>query len=311
MSVNENFYTNGADDEHLEGFLDYVKGSLSSERRSNRPKNPNIQLKKIRRLSKKFRLKVSDALISPQNLIDRMAEKAALFPTFELADFKIKNIGKIQGKDQYRKILNILLAIYFSNDEEWLKVLLSAPFLKLVPNLPKPGIQCELAFVSKILVNHERSQRNELIEKLYSKQNLRKKIETGIFWLSRLDIYIEFFDVNYVKVSQRKRGYNDKGSRNPDHIRERMKSMKEIQTELEERRLRILAKQMEIFERNLDKLLEIDTSQSRKEAKEVIRQQNQEVQEIYSTEKPKLSTFGGKYYEKINKESNSEETREH
>lgn len=299
----EYFYDNGADDTHLPGFLDSIKGSLSSERRESRPKNPNIQLKKLRRLNDQFRLRVSDIFQNPQLITDRMASKAALYPNFASTDFKIRGIQNLQGKGQYRKILNILLAIY-SLDDEWIKFYLAEPFLRLIPREPKPGIQSELHFIIKILVTMDSIQRQDLLSKIYSKHNLKQKIENGKFWIERLNFTIEFFDTTYVKIAQRKRGYNDKGSSNPIHTKRRNRCMTEIQEEIEIRRQRILAKQMEIFERNLDRLLELESSDTRKEAKKIIRNQNLEVQELQEQLKPKNSILGGKYYEEVNDERN-------
>lgn len=317
MRNQEFVFDNGADDEHLDGFLDYIKGSLSEERRNSLPKNPNAyrnskRFKEYRKFLKNQKnegiLLLSDVLAQPSLLTERIALETALFPNVALTDFRVKGIHKIQGKGQYRQILNILLAIY-SIDDEWLKFVIGEPFLKLVPKIPKSGIQSELAFVAKVLAL-EPSQRTEVLSKIYSKHNLSEKIATGFFYIRKYSLNIQTMETSTVRMSQRKRGYNDKGSSNPIHVKRRMQCMTEIEKDLELIRARILKKQMELFERNLDKLLEIQTCNNRKDIKEIIRNQNREIKEIHDSNGLKQSTLGGKYYE-IYEESDDSETREY
>lgn len=61
--------------------------------------------------------------------------------------------------------------------------------------------------------------------------------------------------------------------------------MNEINESIERRKKEILLKQMEIFSRNLDKILQMNSDElSRKEIKDIIRNQKEEIQNITTSE---------------------------
>lgn len=273
-----------SDDEYefLGCLLEGVQGSLSEERSKSRPKNYIRLVKKLRSLNLRYRLPVRSLLDDPSILEKRMAEIAAYNPKVQV-NLRITGIGKIQGKNQYKKIKNILLFIETSKLSPWMKLLLEEPFLKLVPTEPVTGVRAELKFLCNIFQLDEVTKRATL-EKLYSEHNLEAMCRNGKDLLGQI-FYVEFFDTRNPRIAQRRRGYNDKGSTIPDSEKERRNSMKTIAEEIEERRQRILLKQMEIFERNLDKILEISDTDSRGEAKRIIQNLNNELKSTLEEDK--------------------------
>lgn len=267
------------EEEFLGLLLEGVKGSLAEERRSRQPRNFNLNLKKIRSLNQKFKVTVQETILKPSLLEKKLAEIAADNPTFPL-EFKIRGWNRILGKDQYRKIKNMLLTLEFKEIPNWLKFLIQEPLLKLVPRRAEPGIQAELVFLVKILSLPE-TQKFQVLEKLYSQNNLKQQIEAGTKLFCSLSWQI--FSDQRVKTPERKRGYTDKGSTSLKSERERKKCLMEQNQELEILRKKILKKQMLLFERNLDQLLQLDESTTRRERLELIKNQNDQLEQINST----------------------------
>lgn len=185
-------------------------------------------------------------------------------------DFSIKGIGNIQGKGQTKFILNGILTI-LSDDQiqEWCKEILIEPLLKLVPKIQRTKTELELGFISTIS-KLPIQQRDSVISTLYSENNLKQKRES---FLGRFGnkLFLNFFITNDIKIPKRPSGYTDKGFYEVDRSKKRrMNEMIEQEKELEVRRMSILTKQLELFERNLDLILEIDPSKPRAEIKDKI-----------------------------------------
>lgn len=273
------------DDYEYQGLLlEGIQGSLIEERRSNSPKSYHQLTKKLSGLNRKYNLQVSEILTDPSSLNLRLAEIATLYPNYQV-DLKLKGIGKIMGKNQYNKVKNMIIYLSLAEIPEYLKFIIESSLLKLVPKGPGEGIKAELQFLS-LISQMEKSQRLEILNKIYSDTNLKSQRDAGYLLLCK-NFYLQFFDSSLVKVPQRKRGYNDKGSTSLEHEKERKKSMAEIERLIEDQRQRILLKQMELFERNLDRILAVNTVDSRKEVKEIIRNQNEELSKINNPQEEK------------------------
>lgn len=280
------------DYQYLGLLLEGIEGSLSEERQQSRGKNYNRINNSLFHLNKKYNLSVTDIQLFPDLIQSRLAEIAALFPTYTV-DFRLCGIGKIQGKGQYNKLKNILIFLATSDIPEWLKIYFEEPILRLIPKQIEEGIISELQFLSQIFVM-EKSQRIDILNKIYSSNNLRSQEEAGLKLLYK-HFFFSFFPSGNVKETQRKRGYSDKGSTSLRSEKERRKCMTEIESTFEERKQRIKLKQLEIFERNLDKILEISSLDSRKEVKNIIRNQNEQINKIIN---PKETGINGREMEK-------------
>lgn len=269
------------DEEYLGALLYKIKGSLSEERRNSKPKNFNRSLRKLRVLQKQYRIQFFQIVSNPSLLEIRMAEIAALDPTSIQVDFRIKGIGKILGKNQYRRIKQVLIFLILTDLPEWIKFYLECEFLKLVPKNIEQGIQAELRFFAMI-VQMERTQRIDILNKMYPSHSLKEMEQAGAAFLCK-NIYFDFFDTTIVKCTERKRGYSDKGSTIPESEKKRRKSMREIEKEIELVKQEILLKQMKMFEKNLDRILELDSSKDKKEIQEILDTQNQKLYEKHNT----------------------------
>jgi len=223
-------------------------------------------------------------LICPVLLENKLAETSALFPQLQI-EMKLKGLGKILGTNQYKKVKNMLLYLHFAEIPEWMKFIIGENLERLIPKLGKPGIEAELQFIGTIL-KLERSQADLILKKLYSDHNLKEMIETG-FKLFKL-LSFSFFPDSPVLITKRKRGYSDKGSTSSESDKRRKISMNEINREVEEIKQRVLKKQLQIFEKNLDRILEIENSDfSRNEIKKIVKNQNVEIQNIQHPEEEK------------------------
>lgn len=252
-----------------------VKGSLAQERLKSSPKDHNRLLRKLRLIEKKTRIQFFELLKEPPGFLEkRMAYNAALFPETSI-QMKLKGKSSILGKNQYKKIKNIILFIDY-RFSGWLRFILLEEFFSLIPKGPAEGIKAELQFLRLILELPE-EQKKELLEKIYSEHNLEKQRKTGEFYLSSPKFYLSFFDITLIPQKVRRRGYNDKGKGTPLHEKERRKAMRSIEEELDLTRKRILRKQMELFEQNLDKLLAIGPETDRSVIKQIIQSQNEEL----------------------------------
>lgn len=263
---------------HVPYWMESIPNLGPEERREQmRPKNYKKLLKKLRVLDRKFRLNLSSIAICPTLLENKLAELAALNPSSNR--FKILGIGSILGKGQYEKLRCILLWIEYSFESEWLRFLILEPFQRLIPrNSTNPGIQSELKFLDMIL-SMEISQRRDLIEKIYSDHNLKSMIERGRNLVKHFEISL--LETNPVAISQRKRGYNDKGSTSLRSEKERKRSMNEMNKRIEEIKREILERQLLIYKQNLDRILEVQNSESRHQIKEIVSNLDNDIKDLY------------------------------
>lgn len=263
----------GDSGQYLGNLLEGIEGSLIEERQKSHSKNYIKLTKQYNELNRKYSIQFSEIDKNPNSIETKLAEISALHPNLNV-ELRLGGIGRILGKDQYKKIKNILLYIEYSDLSGYLKLILNECFVKLIPSGLTKGIAAELQFLGQILMYPDEQKRN-LLSKIYSKNNLKSQIETGKF-LVNLNLFFQFFPSGRVEVPKTKRGYNDKGSMSLESERERKIAMTEIEEEIDLKRQKIILKQLELFERNLDKLLEIETSDSsRKTIKNIIKNQNE------------------------------------
>lgn len=259
----------------LLNWLDYIPNLSSEEKRTKMtPKNYRKVLKESRRLNREYSYSLHFIISSPDLFNEKLAELAACVPTS--GEFKVKGIQYLLGKGQYTKIRSVLLFLEFSLDEEWLRFLLMEPFLRLIPSKStSPGIQAELKFLGMIL-QMNKIQRRELLLKIFSSHNLEKMIEKGKELTSRMTISL--FETAPVAQLSRKRGYNDKGSTSLTPNKERRRIMNEGERSFSEIKEDILRKQLLLFERNLDRLLQISESEDRQQIKRIISDQEEDLE---------------------------------
>lgn len=269
------------DYEYLGLLLEGVEGSLSEERASRRPKNYNRIVRELRSLARSTSLRYSDVRQNPDLIQIRMAKIAASIPKYNGVDFRVTGVEKILGKNQYKKIKNMLLYVMIL-DDDWLKFLLQEYLLKFVPSGPQIGIRAELQFLAKIAILPV-EERRTILSRIYSLHNLEKQIETGLDLMERF-ISFQFIDTKSVKQRQRPRGYEDKGNYRPISEKRRKQSMKEISQEIERTREAILLKQMKIFEETLDKILKIQDCSNRRIVKQIIQNQEESLVENYQNQ---------------------------
>jgi hypothetical protein len=129
---------------------------------------------------------------------------------------------------------------------------------------PAVTIRTKALWEARILWNvmrtTDRKQAQDILKHCYQASTIHNWIELGRRMAQNL--YIQFIEQpRTVKPRERKRGYSDHGSMpsNRSIVDRQISRSKEVWN-MEEQRKRILQKQMELFERNLDKLLALSTT---------------------------------------------------
>jgi hypothetical protein len=126
-----------------------------------------------------------------------------------------------------------------------------------------------------------------LLEAVLLPYTLNQLREEGIRLLSH--IQLGFFDPRPIVLGVRKRGYTDKGNLLEAEERERREALVSQEVELATLRDRILMKQMAIFERHLDTILEASQTISnkielRKKWEESNKELNEEQDQLFKEE---------------------------
>lgn len=250
-------------------WLETVQGSLSAERSKSKPQTFKVQIKKARVVNRLFgRVLLKDFVKSPESHYERISDITALYPDVNL-DFRIKNFEKIVlGRDQNRKLRALIFFVTFKIKEPWIKMFLWEKIDKLISAEDLTSRRkIELFRLKSFHSCLSEQQFAQLLENIYQGSTIKDFCSYGELFFDRL--YLTIANDSLVRIQERQRGYNDKGSTRSISEKERRKSMKEIAAENEILRQRILNKQMKLFEANLGQLLHYQDPSVSKQVKRI------------------------------------------
>lgn len=250
-------------------WLEGTQGSLSAERARDFSVQRIRKLEKeYRRLNDRYRISIPEILQNPQLLNIKLSEFGSAHPDV-LLNIKIKGLAKVfEGKGRFSRMTSVFIYLTTQEIPEWLFEYLFSETFNRLARLKKFGNPRfnEYLRIYEFYRMLTREQYQEVIKQIYYSSSIVEMRRNAKRYLSSLTL--DFCSTSSLKIKIRRRGYAHSAKQSTQSEKERMKSMKEIEFENEQLRQRILNKQLKLFEKNLDTLLQITSDDIPKATKQ-------------------------------------------
>lgn len=270
-------------------WLESVVGSLAEERRKSSSKSFRNYNRLVLKARNQFRseFSVHKLKLHPENFYIKLSDLEALYPslTYQL-EFNLQELT--QSK---QRLLRSFLFYFYSNDfPEWFIFLVEEELDKLLPvgKVANGGkVFKENLIIRQTFLLLGRQSGLQLLSEVYSEENIERWKHTGECLCTHYSL-VKLPKAN-LKDKVRRRGYKETSSNK--HKQKSMEGVVNMSTEardLEEVKRRIKLKQAELFEKRLDRYLEIESELSSQKRKEIFYSLLEEEDQIAPSDLPTL-----------------------